>query len=333
MIVATYDFGWGPELLTKQLEAEILREYLRPFAEDDSKTIVVNNTWYGDWCHQKVVDACRADPPDRIVLVAMMDAPVCGADKFSELCSDIRLVGYYPGSDEIDYWSLAVNKWFTLPDHDLLDPSGIDLPFMSLNRKPHYHRQQLYDALKSADLLDRGLVSMGAARDGEPPQRALPQDIGVSAMNLNPNPGVEQTGLVNDIMTLGHPENWRRCFLNIVTETQFNLRRVHFVSEKIYKPIMGMRPFLVYARTGAVPWLTARGFEPYVTDFQDLTDLDLSSPYNIVPFLSVLSDQPISYLHSKMLALREKIKYNRSQFDKYVAQTQEKITQGIQCQI
>lgn len=333
MIVATYDFGWGPELLTKQLEAEILQEYLRPFASDESRTIIVNSTWYGDWCHSKVVDACRADPVDRIVLVSMIDAAGIWAERFQDLADDVRSVGYYPGPDEIDYWALAVNKWFTIPDYDLLDPVDIDLPFMSLNRKPHYHRQQLYDALKAADLLDRGLVSMGSARDGEPAQRSLPQDIGVSAMNFNPNPGVEQTGLVNDIMSLGHTENWRRCFLNIVTETQFDIPRTNFVSEKIYKPIMGMRPFLVYARTGAVPWLTVRGFEPYVTDFRDITDLDLSSPYNIVPFLRILSEQPISYLRSKMLALREKIQYNRNQFDRYVARTQEKITQGIQCQI
>ncbi len=333
MIVRTFDFGWGPELLTKQLEAEILAQYLRPFADDFSHTIVVNNTWYGDWCHQEVVDYCQHNRVDRLVSVAMIDAPVFYQDRFQGLAPDIRCVGYYNKPDDIDFWALAVDRWFRVPDGDLMDTSKMDLSFMSLNRKPHYHRQQLYDALKSADLLDLGLVSMGAARDGELAQRSLPQDIGVSDQKLNPNPGVEQTGLVNDIMSVGHPDNWKRCFLNIVTETQFDLRKILFVSEKIYKPIMGLRPFLVYAKTGAVPWLTERGFQPYVEDFRDITDLDLSSPYNIVPFLKILSDQPIGYCHHKMLALRDKILYNRNQFDRYVETIKTKVSQGIQCQI
>lgn len=333
MIDQTFDFGWGPELLTKQLEADILRKYLRPFAEDDSKTIVVNNTWYGDWCHQKVVDYCQTNPVDRIVSVAMMDAPVSYRDRFQDLASDVRCVGYYSEPDDIDFWALAVDKWFRVPNGDLMDVNQIDLPFMSLNRKPHSHRQQLYDALKSENLLDRGLVSMGAIKDGDPAQRCLPQDVSISDQGLNPNPGVEQTGLVNDIMSLGHPENWYRCFLNVVTETQFNLRRIRFVSEKIYKPIMGMRPFLVYARTGAVPWLVDRGFEPYVKDFQDISDLDLASPYNLVPFLKILSDQPVSYYHHKMLDLRDKIMYNRNQFHRYVDTIKTKVNRGIQCQI
>lgn len=332
MIICNYDFGWGPNFLTKKLEADILAKYLKPFNDDESRTIVINNTWYSGDCHQKVVDDCQTRPVDRIVSVSMIDAPTCYREKFQDLCDDIRCVGYYSGPDEIDFWAVAVAKWFSVPDYDLMDCKDMDLPFMSLNRKPHRHRQQLYDALGHANLLDCGLVSMGSKVDGDPPQRSLPQDIGVSEMMLNPNPGIEQTGLVNDIMSLGHPDNWRRCFLNIVTETQYDLYSIKFVSEKIYKPIMGMRPFLVYARSGAVPWLTERGFETYVNDFQDITELDLSHPLNIVPFLKLLSAQPVSYYHQKMLALKEKILYNRSHFDQYVKAIENKISQGIQCQ-
>jgi hypothetical protein len=200
---------------------------------------------------------------------------------------------------------------------------------MCLNRKPHWHRQQLYDAMVAAGVADQGLVSMGARIDGEPAQRSLPHDTGVSDLNLNPNPGIEQTGIVNDIMSLGHPDNWRRIFLDVITETQFNLRRTRFVSEKIYKPIMGMRPFLVYARDGAVSWLSERGFEPYVSDFLDITDLDLASYHNMVPFLQCLCQQPVSYFQKRFIDLQDKIQYNREQFDRYVNEINQKIQQGI----
>jgi hypothetical protein len=33
---------------------------------------------------------------------------------------------------------------------------------------------------------------------------------------LAPNGGPEQHGIANDIMSLGHPTNWNRHFINIV---------------------------------------------------------------------------------------------------------------------
>lgn len=333
MITKTFDYGWGPELETKKLEAEILHVYLRPFANDSSTTVVINNTWYSDWAHSQTVADLQQSQVDRIVLVAMIDAANCHADRFQDLADDIRSVGYYAGPDEIDFWALAVQRWMRIPHGDLLDSNAVDKAFMCLNRKPHWHRQQIYNDMVAADVADQGLVSMGAQQEGQPAQRSLYQDTGVSDLNLNPNPGTEQTGIVNDIMSLGNPDNWRRIFLDIITETHFNLRKTRFVSEKIYKPILGMRPFLVYARDGAVPWLTERRFEPYVTDFRDITDLDLALSRNTVPFLKTLCAQPRSYWQSKLVALREKILYNRNRFDSYVQEIYTKINRGIQCQI
>jgi len=333
MIVATYDFGWGPEHLTKQFESEVLSEYLRPFIIDDVSTIIVNNCWYGDEQHQQVLQQCQQIRPHRVVLVSMIDAAVCSAEKFSGVAQDVRCVGYYPGPDEIDFWALAIDRWFDVPPGDLMDTSIMSCAFMCLNRKPHHHRQQLYDNLKKANLLDRGLVSMGSGIEGDPPQRSLPEDVTGFNDKLTPNAGRGQNGIINDIMSLGHHTNWRSCFLNVVTETHYDLHKIHFVSEKIYKPIMGMRPFLVYAKSGAVPWLQRHGFEPYVDDFRDMTDLDLSHPSNLVPFLSQLSEQPAAYFREKMLVLKEKILYNRNNFEDYVQSIKSKLKKGIACQI
>jgi hypothetical protein len=77
---------------------------------------------------------------------------------------------------------------------------------------------------------------------------------------------------------------------------------------------------LIYAPNGGVDCLTRRGFEPYVNDFDDLVDIDLTQPYNVVPFLSELSKQSTSYLQMKFLQLREKLLYNREHFKKYASQ-------------
>ena len=150
---------------------------------------------------------------------------------------------------------------------------------------------------------------------------------------LAPNSGSEQHGIANDIMSLGHTSNWVRHLINIVTETQFDINQTHFVSEKIYKPIIGCRPFLVYASDGAVAWLTERKFEVYTNDFADITNLDLTIPNNIAPFLQTVCQQGPAYWQAKYVALRDKIMYNKTHFTEYVKQQKLIVEKGIQCQI
>ena len=132
-----------------------------------------------------------------------------------------------------------------------------------------------------------------------------------------------------DITTLSSIENWSRHFLNIVTETEYEVDRKYFVSEKIYKPILGMRPFLVYAPGGASAWLTSKGFETYCGDFTDISDLDLTQPDNIAPFLSELCQQPLQYLRYKLINLGQKIMHNREHFYQYVNSQQQKIEKEL----
>jgi hypothetical protein len=166
--------------------------------------------------------------------------------------------------------------------------------------------------------------------NNSPAERILNIDSGHS--DLAPNNGTDQNGIANDIMSLGHPDNWSRCFLNVVTETQFDIEKTYFVSEKIYKPIVGCRPFLIYA-LGADQWLTQRGFKTYATDFQDISNLDLTNPYNIPEFLVTLCKQTPKYWQSKFVALKDKIVYNKTHFAEYIQQQKLNIEKGFKCQI
>lgn len=329
MIVDTIDQGWGPEHPLKQMEMEIVDRYIRAYREDSSRTIVINSVWYSQDLHEKVRARLKHDPPDRVILISLLDPPIARPDQFRDIVNDVRCVGYYPGPDYIDFCCLMVEEHMVLPDIDLLDESAVDTAFMCLNRKPHWHRVRLFEDMQANDLLDRGLVSMGGA-DGLA-RRLLPTDAGSS--DLAPNGGPEQHGIANDIMSLGHPNNWRRHLLNVVTETVYDVSANLFITEKTYKVIMGLRPFLIYAPDGGQRCLDAHGFQSYIRDFSDITDLDLGQPDNIVPFLRCLTAQNSTYWQHKLVALREKILYNRNQFDRHVADQRAKISQGIACQI
>jgi hypothetical protein len=326
MIVKIFDNGWGNNFPAKQFEQEIVDRYLRNVT---NRTVLINNTWYTNDYHQQVIDQLRTMQFDQIVLISMLDASIASPNWYQEFNKPVYAVGYYPGQNTIDFWALTVNRYFELPDGDLSNNELIDTAYMCLNRKPHWHRRYLYNQLSNLNIIERGIVSMG--RDDGSAERALEIDSGQST--LAPNSGCEQHGIANDIMSLGHSSNWTRHFLNIVTETQFDIKQTYFVSEKIYKPILGSRPFLVYASDGAVDWLTKRKFEIYANDFADITDLDLTVANNIAPFLQILCHQTPTYWQAKYLALKDKIMYNKTHFAEYVKQQQLIVEEGISCQI
>jgi hypothetical protein len=97
--------------------------------------------------------------------------------------------------------------------------------------------------------------------------------------------------------------------------------------------MLGQRPFLVYDTDGATRWLQHRGFQDYTQDFDDITDLDLRCPENMVPFLEILVAQPRSYLQHKIIDLSDKISYNYHRFGEFVQEQRIKIQKGITCQI
>jgi hypothetical protein len=327
MIIKIFDNGWGPEFVVKQLEQKIVDQYLKPLLHNSQRVIVINSTWYTNDYHGIVTEWLRHNSVDVIVLVSLIDSAIPAVDYFKEFNATVVAVGYYPGNHQIDFWALFLDQYFESPSSmDMCRFDLVDRPFMCLNRKPHWHRKQLYNELRHYDLLDKGLVSMGSQTNVPVLALDFPK-----VFNFAPNAGTEQNGIPNDIATLGSMQNWQRHFLNIVTETVYDINANNFVSEKIYKPILGMRPFLVYDADGACRWLADRGFANYTEDFVDITDLDLKNSANIAPFLVILSNQSETYWKKKLVDLAPKIVYNKEHFYKYVEEQKLKVQKGIVC--
>ena len=326
MITYTYDRGWGSEWPLKQMETTIVNQYTQSWIKDSVSTAVINSTWFQGSDIDEIHQSLKSHSVERVILVSMLDAPIAQPEMFASWPT--AAVGYYSTPHEIDFWALFVHQYLTV-DFDTTRSDLIDTAFMCLNRKPHWHRKRLYRELETKQLLDHGIVSMGSTA-GAAQRQADSTD---TVNSLAPNGGAEQHGIVNDIASLGDPLLWQRHFLNVVTETIFETGSKRFVSEKIYKPIVGQRPFLVYSDDGAVAWLQEHGFEPYVNDFADITDLNLADPNNISDFLVTLAQQSTQYLQSKFVALKPKLVYNKHNFSQYVSSIQSKINQGITCQI
>jgi hypothetical protein len=326
MITHTFDNGWGNQYGWKKTEIKIVNQLLYKCIHDHSRTVVINSVWYTGDFHQQVMSWLRSNDWDRIVLVAMLDPAIPRPEWYTEFDRPVVPVGYYPGKNEIDLCALLLADSIDLAAYsDLLDGSDMDTPFICLNRKPHWHRRRLFARLQQRNLLDRGVVSMGS-EDGQALRSLLESD---RHGNLAPNSTAQCYGVPNDIASLGPPEIWRRCFFNLVTETVWDINSTGFVSEKIYKPILGMRPFVVYDPDGGETWLRDRGFETYRQDFRDISSHDPGDPESIMNFLTDLVKQPRSYYSSKFWSIREKLRFNHDRYYRYVQEQRDRIAHGV----
>lgn len=142
-------------------------------------------------------------------------------------------IGNTYGDHYFSFWLDFVYKHLDKYQSFKVDNSNIKKPFMCLNRKPHKHRVELVKSLDS--LTSQGYVSLGTT-----PPITLDTDIS----NIEGDNAIAgDLGITNDITSLGHPHNWNTHFLNVVTETTIHTNV--FLSEKVFKPILGMRPFVI----------------------------------------------------------------------------------------
>jgi hypothetical protein len=329
MIIKEFNYGWGPEYPIVCKEQEIVHSYLAPIINDASRTVIINSTWYGHEQHARTMSWLENHDWDRLMLVAMLDAalispePRMGRRGFNDLQRPVHAMGSFRGPHEIIFWALIVDDYFT--KETTVDVSLIDRPWISYNRKPHPHRRQLFRDLRRHGMLDSGVVSFGAHEH----QDVVSVDDDVVGNNLAPNGDIKHYGLPNDICSLGNLNTWRRCFLNVVTETCFDVSANWFVSEKIFKPIVGLKPFVLVAEDGGVRWLQEHGFEHYCDDFRDITDVKVSDPYNVIMLLKALNEAGIAYWRKKTVELMDKMLYNQNQFAALVKQQRDKIAQGV----
>jgi len=324
VILEDFNNGWGDQVELRKYEQRMLSVYLRAWYQDQHSNAIINSTWYDDRYHAKVTERLRTNPVHKLALISFMDPAILQPSWFQGLADQIYCIGYYKGAGEIDLWAMIMHEYF---QHDPALTTGQQIirPFLCYNRKPHWHRVRLVDQLRADGCETSGVVTLGDASGKA--QMALPHDVTPSC--IAPNPGTEQYGIGNDIMSLGNIEIWNQCLLNVVTETVYDVDNAWFVSEKIYKPLVGLRPFLVYAPNGASAWLQHIGVEPYMRDFADISDLDLADPACMAPFLKVLCQQTSGYLQQKYRDLLPKILHNRHQFDLHVEHTRQKILDGV----
>jgi hypothetical protein len=239
-----------------------------------------------------------------------------------------------------------VNPWFTKEDfldNKINQQSGIKLrenieylktykkpkKFLSLNRRPRVHRIILFtEIMKDPALKETSIISLGS-RDLEFIGQAgfgnswaewyecfIPEDykhdkqLGIDFLNKYDS---SKDSFVDSNLEYNLAFNFNETlhlntFVNVLTETLFENETI-FLSEKIFKPIMGCQPFIVFGNPNTLQELQNIGFKTFNEFWDESYDSELDFSKRLSKIITILkdlvkkSDEELLEITKKMLPI------------------------------
>ena len=243
-----------------------------------------------------------------------------------KVCQDRAMLDWY-----FFYHGFASLSWFWDSQY-IVDQTEISSKYLSLNhlvRHKRSYRISLLAHLSQRNIINQGQISLHTTKDQilEEVQSEMTQLSGPSRslisreINRLPEmPIILDCSDPNGMMSakFGHQEYkmWQRSFLHVVNETVFYDRKLH-LTEKIFKPIVSLRPFVLVAAPGNLEYLRSYGFKTFSEwidesyDLEQDDDLRLEMIANEIAKLCALPLSALTEMHEEMMAV---LHHNKNHF-------------------
>jgi hypothetical protein len=292
-----------------------------------------------------VREAIKLDP-DNIFIVATESPwlfdwhyPIENLEFFNGITKPtIHKINYKGDEYHFDFSAIQCAKFFRKYQEDELDLKDPKYVFVNYNRKPSEHRIQLFEKLHQEGLADKGILTISSYVNdkGETVEASLNEDFNDyrewGAYDEPTTPWQDYT-TPNDIYSLGRMDIWQSHFVNVVSEGRFDLNNDMFVSEKIWKPIIGMRPFMINNTHQLYDHLEKNGFDTFRDIWPIPYDQDEEEPWlatkevhdYIINNLKWVERQNLKELYQD---IRPRLLANRKRFFEH-AQEQKKVLENL----
>jgi hypothetical protein len=281
----------------------------------DAKNVLINMTWFGQQFenheYMKFYNYYKSHNIDNLFLLASEDPCFYNRDETHALFKEsgsknLYLLGHFDSEPySFNFHNIVLTKYFyPYTEAQLLmqEPRYI---FVNYNRKPRDHRTLLVHMLDDRKLSELGIVTLGDDRS----LNETVEDIGIENQWWD-----EAYGIPHDIHSLGRLNIWQNHFLTVVSETDYEDYLWTFITEKTWKPIIGLRPFLINGQSAVYKWLTDRGFKTFNKYWSHINletcDIDDIHP-NICSVIEFLQTQDLKQIYLDMLP---DLRYNRERF-------------------
>jgi DNA-binding protein Fis len=300
--------------------------------------LLINTTWFGpQFDNDEYQKISKIKNIDNIFFLASVDPVMLVQDQLDEIANNVGAKhSYFLGNFDTEYQfnfiSTLLPKYFKHYINNelvLKDPQWV---FVAYNRKPREHRIELVKKIFDNNLKQYGVVTLGknhriySGTDQEKFHFLLDENPDDYAGEGNWGHSMV-FGVPHDIHSLGNLDIWQYHFLNVVSETEFNPWDNMFITEKTWKPILGLRPFVINGQTKIYKYLRDNGFKTFnhyfPVELENISERTVhDSIIDVIQYLSKLNKQEILDLYQQMLP---DLEHNRQRFFDFAQEQQHKI--------
>ena len=341
-IGTTFPARWqyGPE------EIEIFDKTARQIEDKfpNERNLLINTTWFGpqfgngqwDKIEQLFKENARFD---NLFLLSAIDPLYLMEKDFSEMCvrfgiKNIYKIGMF---DDSKYeWNFhAIVGEHLMPkykDEDVM-LKNYSKDFLCYQRKPRAWRVDFTNMVRENNLLENGVITLGAKTEndfdwseGRTWQPITLDESHEPYKNDGQDHKSKYGGIPNDLVTVGSLDIWNTCFLYISSETCFNHWEPVFVNERIWKPMIGLRPYIIQGNPKTYAWLEKNGFRTF-NGYWSHVDLKcsidvLNDHIKVLKFLRSKSKEDKMSMYQDMLP---DLIYNKQRFYEFSREQKHKM--------
>jgi hypothetical protein len=294
----------------------------------DSNNLLFSTTWMGPRTEQCVQDQLALGTKfENLVITSTVDATLNFQvypliDRLVEIfdIQKIYRVGNFDGEHEFNFFAIACLDNFCHYEQQDLVLKQLKWRFCCYNRKPYPHRVLMVNELVSQDLESHGVITLGR-HFPHTPDHGLYRSIGERDQDYVKwghwyAQGTQDTPheIPHDLYSLHNWDVWQHHFLHIVGSTSafstaFGLPDPDtFVNQINFKPLIGMRPFVINGQRKQYEYLRRHGFRTF-NHYWPQFDLERDPLENhlaviitnLVKWLIAKSDQEILDMYNDML--------------------------------
>jgi hypothetical protein len=328
VIGGTFPTSWLYGVQEKHIVDSTARQIDRYFP--DANNLLINTTWFGSqFDNKRWQSALELEHNYKNLFLLCVIDPIYLFDHDRQHIVDlyniqnVYEIGMFQNSQfEWNFHALVGNELMPRYSQSDVQMQSADYVYMLYQRKPRLHRIEITNILREQPhLLEQGIVTLGSTGDQnwhnglEFEPLLLEDDVQTEANHSG------DFGVPNDLTTLGRLDLWQQHFLNVVSETEFDEWQPVFVTEKTWKPMIGMRPFHIHGNPATYQWLRDRGFKTFNHYWDHIPVETVTNEYGqhnaLMDVINWLCDKPKHELEQMYDDMLPDLCYNKERFKEF----------------
>jgi hypothetical protein len=303
--------------------------------------LLINTTWFGpqfnngEWEKVEKLIASNATF-DNLFLLSVIDPVYLTEDNIKYLESGLKTkstyrIGMFGGSKlEWNFHSIVSAKHCRDLPADTLKLVDPVYAFLLYQRKPRRHRVELTRLLIEQGFNSKGIITLGTNKNSlyDWTEGLGSELIAIDDPIRNYYHGYDNPddfgGIPNDLVTLGRLDIWQQHLLNVVSETEFNDWHPRFVTEKTWKPIIGLRPFVIHGHPDIYQWLESQGFRTFNQYWPDI-DIANDQHGHVMLAIKTVSNKTTQELLQMYQHMLPDLVHNRNRFFEFAQEQRYKM--------